>query len=222
MLIFVDKRLPAALKKSLNRFGETVDFFTEGIVYEAVSGHPDIFFHKSDDKIIYAPNTPVRYLKLLQQSELNLICGEKPLGEKYPHTVLYNALADDEKFYCNESHIDSSIKELHAGKTLVNLKQGYVACNMILGRNSVLSSDKGICKITGAAYFNPGKILLAGVKHGFIGGSCSIFKDKLLVNGSLKHSGDPAVLEKFAEDNELEIIELYDGPLIDGGGLLLL
>lgn len=202
------------------KFGEVVNFKTDNIVYDAISGHPDIFFHKVDNTIIFAPNTPQRYIEILKTTSLTLIKGEKALGFRYPETIFYNAVASQKKLYCHSKFIDKSLINAHASKEIVHLNQGYAACNMVVGPQLILASDKGICNITEAQYFNPSEIQLEGVKNGFIGGSCVVFMDKLLLFGSMKHISQSSIIEMFAKENKLNIIELYSGPLVDGGGLL--
>lgn len=222
MLIICDYRLPEEIKNNLRKRGEVVDFRTEGIVYEAISGHPDIFFHKAGNVIVHAPNVPSKYLKIIDSNNVNLISGEKPLGKEYPNTIYYNAVADKNKLYCNSKFIDSVVVNAHKGKEVVHLNQGYAACNLVIGNKSVLTSDKGIYKQTSGFYLSPAEIVLQGVENGFIGGCCTIFQDEIFLNGSLDCFSESIVIEEFAYENNLRITELYHGPLMDGGGLLIL
>lgn len=221
MLIICDYRLPVELKSNLKAFGEVIDFRTKGIVYEAISGHPDIFFHKAGNTIVYAPNTPQFYIELLKSTNSPLVSGVKPLGMAYPKTVYYNAVAIHNHLYCHAAHIDSAVIAAHSQKEVFHLNQGYVACNMVVGSKTLLTSDKGISKALDGQYLPPSNIRLKGVSHGFIGGSCHVFQDKLLLFGSLNYISESAVIEGFARDNSLQIVELYAGPLVDGGGLLM-
>ena len=222
VLIICDGRLPAELKANLRKYGDVLSFATKGIVYDAISGHPDIFFHRSGKKVVCAPCTPPAYLDALARVGAELIKGESRLGDKYPQTVYYNAVAGEKYLYCNSQYVDSRVVGLHAGKEIFHLNQGYVACNMVVGGNTVLTSDAGIAKALNAAFFDPAEIILKGVNHGFIGGSCFVTDDMLLLNGSLRFVSQRDKILKFAEENNLKIIELYNGPLIDGGGLLVI
>ena len=66
MLIICDSKLPEDLKTNLRKRGEVMEFKTRGIVYDSISGHPDIFFHRAGKAVIYAPNTPSKYLEILK------------------------------------------------------------------------------------------------------------------------------------------------------------
>lgn len=222
MYILGDWRLPEEAKKSLKKFGLFVDFKTENITYDAISGHADIFFHKSGDVLVIAPNLPEAYKNFLQKTKLNIVEGTKPVGEKYPQSAHYNATYDDKKIYCNTKIVDNSILNIHAGKETIHFNQGYIACNMVIGKNTILSSDISVSQVLDCEYFKPSEILLPGMNNGFIGGTITIYKEWLLLNGSLNFSSSRQRIESFAQDNGLEIIELYYGPLFDSGGLLII
>jgi len=222
MLIICDSRLPEDLKANLRKRGEVLEFKTQGIVYDSISGHPDIFFHRVGKAVIYAPNTPSKYLEILNSLDIKLIRGEKFLKINYPDTVYYNAVADKKRLFCHSKFVDSTLIKAHAGKEIFHLNQGYAACNMVVGSQSILTSDKGIHKLIKGYYINPVEIQLLGFDYGFIGGSCTIYQNMLLLNGSLDYISDSAVIESFAKENYLTIVELYEGPLVDGGGLLFL
>jgi hypothetical protein len=65
MLIIVDHKISQRAKEKLSQYGDLVELRTEGITYPAISGHPDIFFCQSADKLIVAPNLPEEYLAKL-------------------------------------------------------------------------------------------------------------------------------------------------------------
>jgi hypothetical protein len=69
-------------------------------------------------------------------------------------------------------------------------------------------------------YVSPGDILLPGFEHGFFGGTCGLFENKLLLLGSLRYFNDGEKIRQFLAKTKMEIIELYDGPLVDGGSIL--
>ncbi len=55
-MIIVDKKLDIKMKDKLQEMDEVYQLETCGITYEAISGHPDIFFCKTDKGLISAPN----------------------------------------------------------------------------------------------------------------------------------------------------------------------
>jgi hypothetical protein len=69
-------------------------------------------------------------------------------------------------------------------------------------------------------FVNPMEILLPGVRHGFIGGCCGVFDKTVVVIGTLSQHSQGAEIQGFIERNGMEIIELYNGALWDGGGVM--
>ena len=50
--------MPSEALKSLSEFGPLIPVNSSGVVYDAISGHPDIFICDAGDKLIIAPNAP--------------------------------------------------------------------------------------------------------------------------------------------------------------------
>ena len=68
-------------------------------------------------------------------------------------------------------------------------------------------------------YIDPKQIKLEGHDHGFFPGCCGVWKNNLIVCGSTKHLKEKAALDKFLKDNDFNLIELYDGELVDVGSI---
>lgn len=71
-------------------------------------------------------------------------------------------------------------------------------------------------------YVSPKDILLPDFPHGFFGGCCGIFENKVFINGSLKFNDDGEKVESFLNSLDYEIIELDNGPLIDVGSFFFI
>ena len=69
-------------------------------------------------------------------------------------------------------------------------------------------------------YINPKQIKLEGHDHGFFPGCCGVWKNNLIVCGSTKYLKEKEELDKFLKDNNFNLIELYDGELVDVGSVL--
>ena len=72
-----------------------------------------------------------------------------------------------------------------------------------------------------ALYIDPKQIKLEGHNHGFFPGCCGIWKNNLIVCGSTKYLKEKTELDKFLKDNDFNLIELYDGELVDVGSVFL-
>ncbi|HOW24171.1 MAG TPA: hypothetical protein PK711_00755 [Bacteroidales bacterium] len=228
MLIIIDKKIPEEAKQALAAFGELMELATTGITYEAISGHPDIFFCQAGAQWIAAPNVPGEFLEILTREKVPFRIGENPVQENYPGTARYNAVLSDEMLIHNLDLTDPVILRYAEDKDRIHVSQGYCRCNLLaLQCNSFMTSDEGIHKILAGKGFpvlfvDPAEILLPGFRHGFIGGACGIFRDQVFFIGSLRHYAQGDAIREFIRDLRYEVVELYDGPLFDGGGVLFL
>lgn len=228
MLIIVDKRIQAQAKEKLSEYGEIINFSTNGITYDAISGHPDIFFCQVNNQLIVAPNLPEFYKNILQKNSIPFIEGEMPVEQKYPGTSRYNIVATENYLIHNFRYTDSVITNTGDDLDLIHSGQGYTRCNLLpLQKDHFITSDQGISRIlTGykleSMYVEPNEILLPGMKHGFFGGACGIHKDKIFILGSLSKLKNGEALNKYLLSLNYKIVELYDGPLIDGGSIFFI
>lgn len=70
-------------------------------------------------------------------------------------------------------------------------------------------------------YIDPKQIKLEGHDHGFFPGCCGVWNNNLIVCGSTKYLKEKEELNKFLKDNNFNLIELYDGELVDVGSVFL-
>ena len=242
--IIADSRMPEEAKKNLKKIGNVLFINPTSITYNSISSHPDIFFFQKDDTLIYAPNAPKKIVKELKKRKINLIEGEKEVGKKYPETVPYNAVGIGNLLIHNLKYTDPKI--LSSYENHIHVNQGYTRCNLLaLNENAFITSDVGIFNAvnsqqttdnslypheslvetygrTSVLYINPKQIKLEGQKNGFFPGCCGIWKNNLIVCGSTKYLKEKEELDKFLQDNNFNLIELYDGELIDVGSIFLI
>lgn len=226
MLIFADKRIPDASLEKLAAFDELIPFETEGIVYESISGHPDVFMAQLEKQVIIAPNLPDFYKQKLREEKIDFTEGEFPVRKKHPETAGYNVVFKDNRLFHNFRYTDPSITKIAEDAELIHLNQAYTRCSLIaLGNDRFISSDHGVERILQryqfeVLYVDPAEIILPGQKHGFIGGCCGLHGNRIFFTGSLKHLRDGENVRSFCRDAAYEIIELSDAPLFDGGSIL--
>lgn len=224
MLIIADKRIPAAAFFVLNKFGKAIPFETSKITYPAVSGHPDIFFCKTEKILVVAPNAPSGIKEQLRIFNIPFREGQEKVGCEYPRTAHYNAVVTNRFLIHNRKITDPVILENCDRLEKINVKQAYTRCSVLALKNDrFITSDKGIetaLKKRGleVLFVEPKGILLPGFDHGFFGGSCAVYHDKVFFIGSLDHFPEGKKIRQFLSD--YQIIELYDGPLFDGGSLI--
>ncbi len=224
MLAIVDSKIPKAALVEFEKHVRVLPFRSSGIVYDAISGHTDIFFCQTPFGLVAAPNTPAEFLNKLQHLEVKLIPGSRKLDGKYPQTAHYNAFFSNTCLVHNTKITDSSILELACEVEIINVKQGYTRCNLIEAEGLYITSDPSILEALTSAgketfYVSPQGILLAGVKHGFFGGCAGYFNRKFFLVGNLCQLTEGRLLRKKLEERNVTMVELYRGPLFDVGGI---
>ena len=226
MLILADKRIPEKAKNNLKKYGEVLFIETHGITYPAISGHPDIFFCNTENGLVIAPNIPENIKQHLQQKKIQFVEGSLKVGNYYPETAYYNAVVTDQLLIHNMKHTEAVVLSENETLQKIHIKQAYTRCNLIsLDNTRFITSDKGIEKTLSergykVLFVHPKGIVLPGFEHGFIGGCCGIYDDSIFFIGSLNNFPEGDKIRNFIKG--FEIIELYDGPLFDGGSLIFI
>jgi hypothetical protein len=226
MLIFHNHDLPQQAKSALGFYGETVDFAAPGLVYESVFGHPDLFFIQVGNDLIVSPNIPQKYLQLLGEKKISYLPGRSLVGFRYPDSAKYNAVVTKKYFIHNLKVSDPLLLEQTQGLERIHVNQGYTRCNLLaLGDTYFLTSDKGIYDTLQREGFHvlfvkPTGIELPGFSHGFFGGACGLWDNLVFISGSLIYHSQGEIIRQFIGAAGYSVIELYDGPLFDGGSIL--
>lgn len=225
MQIIIDHRLPDAAKKTLTQFGEVINFETSGITVGPLSGHPDIFLCQTEKTLVVSPDIPEEFKIILKAKNLNYVYGFKKVGMDYPFCAHYNAVVTKKYLIHNLNITDEIILKSAAGLKNINVRQGFTRCSLVmLGEENFITSDHGIFK----TLHNQGMqgllvsahdVILQGYAHGLFGGACGVSENKLFICGALKHFCDGEKIKCFTESINYQVVELYDGPLIDGGGI---
>ena len=79
MKLIIDSRMREEEKRYINKYGEIIEINPKLDVYEEISGHPDIFICKINDKVILSPNlkddkyTDERVIETINKYNLNKI-----------------------------------------------------------------------------------------------------------------------------------------------------
>lgn len=225
MYAIIDKRAPFEVKKNLKKYVDDIfEFSSEGITYNSISGHPDIFLFQDDNGFVVAPNSPKELINFLECKNVNYSFGDKPVGEHLDDSVLYNCLTTNKYFFFKKDKPDASIQKRNSEKILINLPQAYTRCSMFAINDKVITSDKGIVKALEKNniehfYFNPSKIRIEDHKNGFIGGAMGAVDNKVFFLGNLLKHNDGKALYKFITTLGKEVICLGNDYLYDGGGI---
>jgi len=224
-LIITDKRMPLPAKNMLKTIGNPVFLQTDLLVYKSISGHPDIFICQGDDGLVVAPGLPSEILKPLADTGIRVIKGLVDPGKTYPESARYNAVVTPDFIIHNLKITDPVIFETFPGRKHLHVNQGYTRCNLLaLGNDHFITSDHGIERTLRkegkmVLFADPAPVRLKGQKNGFFPGCCGIFRDKVLIAGSLNHHPQKSDILDFIETAGMEIHELFTGELTDVGGI---
>ena len=225
MWAIIDKRAPKEAIDNLKKHFEVFEFESKDITYKEVSGHPDIFIYQDKDKLIIAPNSPKELIIFLHKVKADFSIGEKEVGFDLNNSTQYNCISSSNYLFHKKGFTDKSILDKSYNKKLIELPQAYTRCSLsMLNEISYITSDKGIKNALlknelQILHVENKSILLPGFPYGFFGGTNGIFGNKFYLIGSLDFHPQGKEIQSFIENNGLEIIELYNGKLYDGGGL---
>jgi hypothetical protein len=227
MLIIVDKRIPLQAKNHLEKYGEIYELESEGIVDGPISEHPDIFLCQVQEIIIVSPQVPSGLKEKLLQHGIEINFGHAQLNSSYPACASYNAVVTKKYLVHNLQITDAGIIDAADGLISINVRQGFTRCSVLPVADGFITSDWGIyrkLKESGcdALFVRLDDIVLPGHRHGFFGGCCGTFEDKVFINGSLRNFKDGMLVAKYLEFKGCHVVELHEGPLFDGGSILFL
>ena len=231
LVIIASATMPDEAKETISKMGNVVWLEPSDKTYPSISSHPDIFFfchnERYCDSVICAENVDIKL-----PENITVIKGDKSVGHKYPETVPYNAVGVGNILIHNLLYTDLSIldfyKKISTKSVQLNVNQGYTRCNLLaLDEKNFITSDFGIKRVLeengcNVFYVDPHQIALPGHNHGFFPGCCGLVDDCVVVCGSLKHLKECKELKKFIRRNNMKIIELYDGELVDVGSIFFI
>ena len=226
VVVLASSLMPRQAKARLQAFGEVLWLEPTDFVYPSIAAHPDIyFFQYAENQLVFAPNTPKEWIAFLHQKGVKLMRGRNALGHNHPETTFYNACGTTNLLVHNLKHTDERILRLYEGKTQINVNQAYTRCNLLaLSDKAFITSDEGICRILterqlDVLFIDPHQIHLEGHDYGFFPGCCGVFGNQLLVCGNTQLLKEKEALDAFLTRNGFSLVELYDGALVDLGGI---
>jgi len=226
MLAIIDARAPAEVKENLKQYVTAVfEFSSEGITYNSISGHPDIFMFQDANTLIIAPNAPVGLQAFLREHKIAFQFGNKPVGTSLLESSSYNCMATETHCFFRQGYTDTSILKHCEAKEAVLLPQSYVRCSLFnLDDTHFISSDMGILKALKSTpiktyYFEPSQIKIRDHSYGFLGGTVGKLGNTIFFMGDILKHTDGAELATFIHQNQQKYVCLGSDYLYDGGGL---
>lgn len=222
----VSKLISEEAVAKLSKLGQVLLFETSELTYSSIANHPDIFICNAHGLIIIAANTPQSFIDMLIENKITFTIGSSYIGLKHPFTVFYNAVVTDHYLIHHTKHTDPFILKHTQHLKTIHVEQGYTRCNLLpLKNNHFITSDTGIFKTLSdnnlpVLKIHDDDIDLPGYPHGFFGGCCGIYKNSVLINGSLNLFKDGEIVRQFLHHLNYDIVELTNSPLQDCGSIL--
>ena len=215
-----DKRIFDALSKDGHKVIPLAPF---SALDHPVSSHADMLLCAVDDTVFVHKDYPCEI-----KGFDNVIKVDEEISSKYPYDVLLNICTVGKNAFCNTKFASKTVLEhlKSNGYSIHHVSQGYAHCStMTVSENAIITADTGIAKEAQKAsldvlVISSGYISLLPYEYGFIGGSCALCEDKIYICGSLRYHPEGERILKFCQERGRKVIELFDAPLTDIGGIL--
>lgn len=231
----VNSEICGKAKEYLESQGRVVLVTANHNLPEQEKHHADMQFAKiSHNTIVAAPGIDSQIIKEIKSCGINVITGKCAVTSSYPGNIPYNILYAGKYFFHNTKYTDTAAAAAIAekGTSIYHINQGYAGCSSIAvsssGKTLILTSDNGLItevkklrntEIKAEYFADTKKIYLKGYDHGFIGGSCGFDSKKreLLIYGKINEQ-----LKELSEQYNFKITSIYNGPITDIGGILIM
>lgn len=194
---------------------------------ERIADHADLQIFQLDTKTYIAePSVYEYYKEKLSKYNKKVLKGSFPVSGKYPEDCYYNIVFNGDYYICKDGIIDEEIKKSLKDFQKINVKQAYTKCMCICLENLIITCDKGIySKLIEygkkCEFVEIENIKLDGFNSGFLGGSCGIISNKLILfTGDIRLSKNYEKLIKILNENGYEPV-FPRGELVDLGSIFL-
>ncbi len=203
-------------------------FYTEKntSVDESVSYHCDISALYLGDGKIVVDNQQEALMNNLKIKGFDVVESQKTVCGMYPNDIILNHAIVGEYIIGKSSCFDKSVAENIADLKVIDVKQGYAKCSvLVVDGCSIITDDESIASNAHKNGLNcllieKGDILLGGHEYGFIGGaSGKISNNEILFFGDITKHRDYDKIKDFLSRRNIGIISL-DFPLTDFGGII--
>ncbi len=232
----VDGRIPYEAQRRLRLNGiEPILLPPSARLPEAIASHPDTLVFRCGNDIYtsaeYCDEAAYLFGDVRDMAPHIRVCfTSDTLGKRYPEDCRYNAKVFCNMLICNRETVSKSILDtaVRCGLRIVHTRQGYPACTTLyLGDRAAISADRGMINaLRGEGVecleIEKGGIALPPYEYGFIGGACGVFRDAVYFFGDLDTHPSGAIIKKFLAEHGYRAVSLFDGGLVDLGGILFL
>ena len=195
-----------------------------------IASHSDInLFDCGNGSILVLKDSPKETVDNLLEIGANIEFSSGTPAKQYPDDALLDAALFGDSCFLNSKSADEKILSFCEanGKEIINVKQGYTKCSMLLLPNrSIITSDRGIALKARKKQFNvleieEGYVELKGYSCGMFGGCCGMLSsDCVAFAGDLHTHPSCDSIIAFCRDLHIFTEPLDSGNLRDVGGFL--
>ena len=197
-------------------------------ISNSLATHSDMLAVKIGDRIVLDGSQQKLY-EHFSSSGRPCIYSEKNVRSGYPDDVPLNCAVVGGHLICRKSAVSKTVLTLaeNNGLKIVDVNQGYAKCSTcVVDENSVITDDISIHKACCAnkiesLLVSKGSVSLEGYDYGFIGGCSGLLEKGLLAFcGDISTHADFAKIDDFLKQRGVEYVSLFNGKLIDVGGII--
>ncbi len=195
----------------------------------SVSKHADMAALNIGEGIIILDKKQIMLRRKLAELGFTVLETAENIKGQYPEDVKLNFSLIGDYAVGNFNYADSVLLQNISAKKLINVKQGYCKCSvLVVDENSVITDDVSICRKMEAGGFDTlliekGDIYLEGHEYGFIGGaSGKISKNTVVFFGDISIHTDFEKIKKFLREHGCSYACTDNGKLRDIGGFVSL
>ena len=224
--VFCDCRVPLEMRKRLSGEGFTVLPIYESKGLSApVCAHTDLSVLKIGERLLVRREVTEWY-PFLREAQ-GVVLSDEAVLPRYPEETKFCAKVVGRTIYHGRA-VATDVSELarEEGLTPCEVKQGYVACNLlVLDEGHAITSDRALARTLIAHGVDvllicEGHITLAPYPYGFIGGTSGTFSGRVYFLGDVRMHPDGERMLCYIASLGLEAVCLGEGELFDGGGLV--
>lgn len=223
--VLVSEDLPKESFNILSKYGKVVKTRENDNLLEGLKSHPDMLLHPLPNGDIICDRDNISYYKSIF-GDRNVFGTYKSLAKNYPEDVMLNCVTYDKYFIHNIKYTDKLVLDYYKQNRyeLINVKQGYTKCSILVANDFLVTSDDGIYNnlkdIVPIYKIAPKQIKLKNFDYGFIGGASGSIGKELFITGDLSQHTSNKYLNEIAKEHGYNIRILCDSLIEDLGSIL--
>ena len=224
--VFCDCRIPLEMREKLRAEGFSVlPVQKSEALSPPVCAHTDLSVVKIGERLLVREEVAEWYPFLRETKGVSI--SAEALVPRYPEETKFCAKAVGRTLYHGRA-VAQDVRQVarEEGLSCVEVKQGYVACNLlVLDECHAITSDRALARALNqngvdVLLIREGHVTLSPYPYGFIGGASGVFEGNVYFLGDIMKHPDGERMLEYIHALSLKVICLGEGELFDGGGLV--